>query len=233
MRSSFRSIQIVIVLICLFAGCEKSNEEDMVHIADNAFLQALIAGGVDSNGDGHISTMEAEDTESLLIPPSGIRDMTGLEAFINLDSLTITLNPLSGIDLSGNKALRYLMCTSCELNSLDLSNNLNLEELNCSRNRLSELDISFNQSLKKLSCKNNLLTSLDLSANSGLGSMVSCGNQLTSLDISMHPTLSLIGVDNMPMLIEVCVWVLPFPPEGVHVIQGFSPNIIFTSSCGR
>lgn len=233
MRSCFRNIQIVIVLICLFAGCEKSNEEDMVHVADSAFLQALIAGGVDRDGDGQISAKEAKDTESLLIPPSGIRDMTGLEAFINLDSLTITLNPLSGIDLSGNKALRYLVCTSCELSSLDLSGNLHLEELNCSRNRLSELEISFNQSLKKLSCKNNLLTSLDLSANSGLGSMVSCGNQLTSLDISMHPTLSLIGVDNMPMLIEVCVWVLPFPPEDVKVIRGFSPNIIFTSSCGR
>ena len=121
----------------------------------------------------------------------GGSDLTGLEAFINLDSLTITLNPLSGIDLSGNSALRYLKCTYCELISLDLSNNLQLEEVVCSRNLLPEIDIS------------------------------------------EHTSLTLIGIDNMPMLTEVCVWTLPFPPEGVTTLQGFSPNIIFTTTCSR
>ncbi len=37
----------------------------------------------------------------------------------------------------------------------------------------------------------------------------------------------------MPMLTEVCVWILPFPPEGVTVLQGFSPNINFTTTCSR
>jgi len=233
MQSNYRKIKALIVLIVLLAGCEKSIEEDIVHIPDSAFLSALIADGIDRNGDGQISNIEAEDTETLLIPPSGITDMTGLEAFINLDSLSITLNSLSGIDLSGNTALRYLSCTYCDLSSLDVSNNLLLEEIIVSRNQLSEIDISHNESLKKLYCKNNLLSSLDLSANSGLLTMISCGNQLTSLDISMHPTLTLIGVDNMPLLTEVCVWTLPFPPEGVTVLRGFSPNIIFTSSCSR
>ena len=143
--------------------------------------------------------MEAEATGTLLIPPSAIRDLTGLEAFINLDSLSITLNPLSSMDLSGNSALRYLMCTYCELTSLDLSN--------------------------------NLLTSLDLSANTGLTKMVTCGNQLSRLDISKHSALTLIGIDNMPMLTEVCVWTLPFPPSGVTTLQGFSPNINYITTC--
>jgi len=106
-----------------------------------------------------------------------------------------------------------------------------LEEVICSKNLLPEIDISHNQSLVKLFCKNNLLTSLDLSANTGLTLMVSCGNQLTRLDISKHTALTLIGVDNMPMLIEVCVWTLPFPPEGITVLQGFSPNINYITTC--
>ena len=215
------------------AGCDKSTPEQIVNIPDSAFLGGVIADGVDKNGDGFISYPEAEATESIRLPPSGITDLTGLEAFINLDSLTITLNPLSGIDLSGNSALKYLECTSCELSSLDLSNNLLLEELICNRNLLPEIDISPNQSLVKLVCKNNLLTKLDLSANSGLTKMVCCGNQLTRLDISMHSTLTIIGVDNMPMLTEVCVWTLPFPPEGVVVAHGYSPNIEFTTTCSR
>jgi len=231
MQSSFRLFAKWIIVICLFTGCDHIPQEETVHIPDNAFLKALIANGVDQDGDGLISNMEAEATKALLIPPSAIVDLTGLESFIQLDSLTITMNPLSGIDLSGNSVLRYLNCTYCELTLLDLSNNLLLEEINCSRNLLPEIDISHNQSLVKLTCKNNLLTSLDLSANRGLTKMVSCGNQLTQLDISMHPSLTLIGVDNMPMLTEVCVWTLPFPPEGVTVIKGFSPNINYITTC--
>jgi len=233
MQVYFRKISVVILAFGLFSGCENSTPEAKVHIPDMAFLGALTASGVDTNGDGQISFQEAEEPEALLIPPSGITDMTGLEAFINLDSLSITLNPLSGIDLSANSALRYLECTSCELATLDVSNNLLLEELICGRNLLSELDISNNQALVKLVCNNNLLTSLDLSAIRGLTKMISCGNQLSRLDISMHSSLVLIGVDNMPMLTEVCVWTLPFPPAGVTVLQGFSPNINFISTCSR
>jgi len=231
MYSCFRKISVLAVSICLYTGCDQSAQEEIVYIPDSAFLAALIANGVDQNSDKLISYTEAEGKGSLLIPPSGITDLTGLEAFIQLDSLSITLNPLEGIDLSGNRALRYLECSSCELTSLDLSNNLLLEELICNRNLLRDLDLSLNQSLVRLTCKNNLLTSLDLSANRNLIKMVSCGNQLTRLDISKHPTLTIIGVDNMPMLTEVCVWTLPFPPEGVSVIKGFSPNINFITTC--
>lgn len=233
MQIYFRKISVIILAFSLFFGCDNSTQEEIVHIPDSAFLDGLIGDGVDKNGDGLISYQEAEATEALLIPPSGITDLTGLEAFINLDSLSITLNPLTGIDLSANSALRYLECTSCELPALDVSNNLLLEELICGRNLLSELDISNNQSLLKLVCNNNLLTSLDLSAIRGLTKMISCGNQLSKLDISIHSSLILIGVDNMPMLTEVCVWTLPFPPAGVTVLQGFSPNINFISNCSR
>ena len=233
MQVYFRKISVVILAFILFSGCENSTPEAKVHIPDKAFLGALSASGVDTNGDGQISYQEAEATEVIVLPPSGIEDLTGLEAFINLDSLTITLNPLKGIDLSSNTALRYLEITSSELTSLDLSDNHLLEVLICGRNSLSELDLSNNQALLTMVCNNNLLTSLDLSAIKSLSKMISCGNQLTRLDISMHSALRLIGVDNMPMLTEVCVWTLPFPPEGVTVLQGFSPNITYTSTCSK
>jgi len=223
----------MILVLSLFSGCENSTPEAFVHIPDEAFLDGLIASGIDQNGDDLISYQEAEATKVIVLPPSGIQDLTGLEAFINLDSLTITLNPLKGIDLSSNTALRYLEITSSELTSLDLSDNRLLEVLICGRNSLTELDLSNNQALLTMICNNNLLTSLDLSAISSLCKMISCGNQLTRLDISKHSALRLIGVDNMPMLTEVCVWTLPFPPEGVTVLQGFSPNITYTSTCSK
>ena len=233
MHPFYRKVFFFFLFTGLLLSCEKAPPEILVEIPDKAFLQVLIDLGIDTDKLGQISEEEAEAVHTITVPPSGITDMTGLEAFTQLDSLTITLNPLTGIDLSGNSVLRYLECSSCELTVLDLSDNPKLEELICNRNLLQELDISQNQSLSRLTCKNNLLTSLDLSANAGLSLMVSCGNQLTRLDISMHPTLTVIGVDNMPMLTEVCVWTLPFPPEGIVVLQEFSPNIQYSTGCSR
>lgn len=233
MQAILKAFLASILVLSLVPGCDKSSGEDLVHIPSEAFLAALIANGADQNGDGLISYPEAEASISIRIPPSGITDLTGLEAFINLDSLSITLNPLDGIDLSANTSLSFLDITYCELKELELSANSLLETLDCSRNSLTELDLSGNQVLHTLKCKNNLLTNLDLSAVNSLEIMASCGNQLSSLDISMHPQLTVIGVDNMPMLTEVCVWTLPFPPEGIIVLQGYSPNIQYTTNCSR
>ena len=211
--------------------CENPEEKILVDIPDRSFLQGLINAGIDTDKDGKISTLEAKATRSILIPPSGIRDLTGLEAFVNLDSFSITLNSLAGIDLSANTRLRYLKCTSCDLASLDVSSNPALEEIICGRNQLEDLDVSQNRSLLRLSCNNNLLEDLDLSENTNLVKLISCGNQLTSLDLSKNASLKIIGFDNMPMLTEVCVWTLPFPPSGVTTLQEYSPNVSFTADC--
>jgi len=55
--------------------------------------------------------------------------------------------------------------------------------------------------------------------------MISCGNLLTELDISNNTQLVRIGFDNMPMLHEVCVWTLPFPPPGVELLMDYSLNV--------
>lgn len=226
-------IAAILLALTLFCGCDSAEKEEIVDIPDQAFLDALVANGVDHNGDGLLSYQEAEATFVLRIPPSGISDLTGLEAFVNLDSFTITLNPLEGIDLAANTSLNYLDITYCELHKLDLGTNLQLETLICGRNSLPGLDLSNNQQLKTLVVNNNQLSSLDLSTINSLITMISCGNKLSFLDISMHPELTKIGVDNMPMLTEVCVWTLPFPPEGITVLQEYSPNIQYTTSCSR
>ncbi len=231
------SFQHTMILMGLFSGllfgCENVPVESMVEIPDQAFLGALIHMGVDSNGDGKISQAEAESTHSLVIPPSGIQDLTGLEAFIHLDSFSITLNPLNSLDVRKNTSLTYLECTSCQLRELDVSQNTQLKTLVCGRNALEEMDLSQNAVMTKLVCNNNLLTHLDLSVNTALTFMISCGNKLTHLDISMLSSLTKIGYDNMPMLTEVCVWTLPFPPAGVVVLREFSPNLVYTASCNQ
>ncbi len=71
-----------LTLILLFSQCEKDPEP--VDIPDQAFLDALIKVGVDTNRDGIISFEEAEAIDTLLVYGEDITDLTGIEAFINL-----------------------------------------------------------------------------------------------------------------------------------------------------
>ena len=140
---------------------------------------------------------------------------------------------LETLDLSGNPELELLFLLGNELMGLDVVHNPNLQKIECSRNWIPELDLSANLLLSELTCKNNLLKSLDLSVNTALVVMACCGNQLSSINLSQNTKLRVIGIDNMASLREVCVWTKPFPPEGIKVLMGFSPNAFFTTECSN
>jgi len=83
-----------------------------VQIADYHFLNKLIGLGIDTDGDGQISSAEAEalsvlDVSGTYDTPGAIQDLTGIEAFINLDSLDCSWNQLTALDVSHNIALQY------------------------------------------------------------------------------------------------------------------------------
>ena len=241
-----------LALIVLFTQCEK--EHNPVNIPDDAFLNALIEEGVDTNGDGIISHAEAEAVISLDVYGENISDLTGIELFVNLVALFCGGNQLSSLNVSNNTALTQLWCGQNQLTSLDVSNNTALIDLICANNQLTSLDVSNNTALERLSCSTNQLTSLDVSNNTALTEL-SCGsnqlssldvsfnaalhfldcsyNQLTSLDVSNITALEWLDISEMPSLYEVCVWVVPFPPEGVLVNTTGSPNFYFTTECSK
>jgi hypothetical protein len=49
--------------------------------------------------------------------------------------------------------------------------------------------------------------------------------------VSNNNSLKGLSIDEMPTLFEVCVWVLPFPPEGVEIDTTGSPNVCFETDC--
>ena len=91
-----------LALIVLFTQCEKEPDFDPyepVDTPDHAFLNALIEEGVDTNGDGEISMGEAAAITSLDISEDSISDMTGIEKFVNLDTLLCYSNQISSLDV--------------------------------------------------------------------------------------------------------------------------------------
>lgn len=168
-----------------------------VEIPDTAFLHALIEDGVDTDEDGKISYAEAEavthiSVEGPLDEPGTITDITGIEAFVNLEHFNCGFNQLTSIDVSNNTALTKLVCRYNQLTSLDVTKNIHLYRdygfspygLDCSGNLLTTLDVSNNTSLKSLNCSYNALTTLNVSNNTGLDALICSGNQLTSLDVT-------------------------------------------------
>lgn len=216
-----------------------ANSEDIVDIPDTVFLNSLIYRGVDINGDSLISYNEAEAITYLVVPVyefclpgadcwPNMYDMTGIEAFTNLDTLfcngkltsldvsnCINLsmldcsgNYLTSLDVSGCQKLKHLNCGrkyfggfSREniLTSLNISNNTVLTYLEVTANNLSSLDISNNSALETMLCNENQLSSLDVSNNTALTSMEVSYNNLTSLDISNDTTLESLFCSSNPL----------------------------------
>ena len=182
-----RSFVISVLLLTTVIGL--SNAQN-VEIPDTAFLYALINEGVDTNGDSLISYTEAEVITYLQVDDEDISDMTGIESFINLDTLYCSWNELTSLDLSNCTALKTLDCMYNQLISLDVSNNTILTELICYDNQLTSLDVSNCIALESLSCEYNQLSSLDVSNCGALRSLWCDWNQLTSLDVSNNTILT-------------------------------------------
>jgi len=117
-----------------------------------------------------------------------------------------------------------------------------LETLWCHRNQLTSLDVSKNNALAYLGCSDNQLTTLDVSNQSDLLILWCGGNQLTSLDVSNNSFLGqhvgytfscFLEIGDMPSLEKVCVWTMPFPPEGFLLCADGSPNAYFTTDCSK
>lgn len=119
-----------------------------------------------------------------------ITNLKGIEFFPNLEELYCDNNQLTSLDVSQNKALKYLNCSENQLTSLDVSENIALQKLSCYRNQLTSLDVSQNTQLKELRCYGNQLTSLDVSKNTELTYLKCSYNRLTELDVSQNTKLT-------------------------------------------
>ena len=130
MKTVLYKVLFIFILPIVFTHCEK--EPDPITIPDDNFLKALIELGVDTNGDGVISPAEAAIITTLDVGGKNISDITGIEAFINLDTLWCSGNKLTSLDVSNNSALEKLRCSHNQLTSLDVSNNAALVTLGLS-----------------------------------------------------------------------------------------------------
>ena len=186
-------------------------EIDETNFPDDNF-RSYISSNFDADSSGSLSESELEAVTYISVSSgtAGISDLTGIEYFTALQSLSCYNNSLTNLDLSRNTALEYINCSGTgisnldvsgltqlkklycdnnDLSSLDISSCLALEELYCNDNNLIELDVSNNPNLKKLMCNNNSISTLDVSNNSLITDLYCNNNELTTLDVSNNIAL--------------------------------------------
>ena len=179
------------LLFLLLLASLSSFAQQYTLIPDVNFEKKLIALGLESGpADGKILTTKINTITILNLDYASIIDLTGIQDFVALKSLSCFTNQLTDVDISKNTALTYLFCASNKLTNLDTSKNPSLSYLSCGFNPLNSLDVTKNTALTDLACNSNQLSSLDVSKNTSLTYLSCNGNQFSSLDVTKNTALT-------------------------------------------
>ena len=113
-----------------------------------------------------------------------ITDVTGIEAFINLEKLKLSDMGITHLDVSNATNLRELELGFVSIDALDLSNNTNLTNLHLLLCDVGNSNCDFPSTL----------TTLDLSNNILLNQLLIFDTEIINLDLSNNPDIGFIEI---------------------------------------
>ncbi|WP_417197821.1 T9SS type A sorting domain-containing protein [Bizionia sp.] len=200
-------------------------------IPDSNFEQALIDLGYDTAIDGQVLTASIETQIFLTVNYASISDLTGIQDFEMLESLSCSYNNLTTLDVSQNSNLTSLNCQGNLLTSLNVNQNNNLRSLFCEGNQLTTLDVSQNTSLEGLYCINNEITNLDVSQNPLLETIKCSNNQLMSLNIKNGNNTNFFNFDAKDNPNLSCVEVDDVTYANANLSYGINGITVFSEDC--
>lgn len=180
MKTMIKKIGLILVLSFL-SGIANTQ---IVIVPDVNFKNKLILLGIDTNFDGDIQVTEALVPTNLNLNASNINNLTGIEAFVNLQNLFCESNQLTNLDVASLSNLQNLFCSDNQLTNLNLIGLTDLQTLSCTNNQLTNLDVSTLANLQNFNCDNNQLVSLNLTGSPNLEKLTCNENQLTSLNVT-------------------------------------------------
>lgn len=144
---------------------------------DTRFRQALL-------DEYHLETLEdIEKVTSLDLRYCNIQSLEGIKYFTNLETLDVSLNRLTSLDVSQNQKLRWLDAGNNQsMTQISLPDSL--EYLDCFDNGIREIDLSHLDQLWYLNMTANDLSTIDLSYNEQITHLFLDDNHLKTLDLS-------------------------------------------------
>jgi Leucine-rich repeat (LRR) protein len=176
--------------------------EQYTLIPDVEFEKRLINLGLDSGAtDGKVLTSNINTVKTLSVDPKIVADLTGIQDFAALETLTCNGasyyadgsggdGNLKVLDVSKNLNLLSLSCRANKISSIDVSKNTKLVSLEISGNKIATLNVTSNLSLQRLEFGSTLISSIDISKNLNLDRLDCSSTKITILDLSKNLNLS-------------------------------------------
>jgi hypothetical protein len=206
------------ICVQLEDGYEEENyTEGLTYIPDENLENWLVSEGWDDTVDGYVTNSQAAKQPSVAIYANDngafdengnlvygddrwsnrLTSLAGIEAFPNLENLTLVGNKLDSINMSQNEKLKYIYLDFNAFHKLDTSNNEDLIELATDNNE-NELEVDFtnNTKLEKLALPNSNVKEIELSNHPNLWRLSLGRNSLTSIDLTSLTSLELLYIDN-------------------------------------
>ncbi len=188
----------LLLLLLLFTGMVNAQ---IVNIPDAIFKAKLLSASpteqlaknfsdqwitIDANNDGEIQVSEAQAVKFLIVSHFQITDITGINSFSNLKTLTFRFCAVTALDLNAITSLNTLILFGMnELSNLQINNLTNLTELFAfSLYDLTTLDLSNLTNITRLTLQYSLLDNLNISNLTNLSELDCRGNRLTNLNIT-------------------------------------------------
>ena len=194
------------------SGCKAKDEG--VKVDRKTFPDAdlyIAAIEKDLDHDNKLSQSEIENATSIFL--NRAKDLTGLDVFTNLETISIRDREIIKCDFNHFTNLRTLSIEgSCESDQLDLSGNTKLEKIDINSKNLKKLVLPEGAPLKEISIESTSLEGIDLNGYKGLQKIKIDGNEvieglilgnlteLTELTCSSNATLYTLDVINCPKL---------------------------------
>ena len=212
------TIDIEGICVQLEDGYEQENYiEGLTYIPDENLENWLVSEGWDDTVDGYVTNSQAANQPIVAIYATDNGDfddngnlvygddrwsnrltsLAGIEAFPNLEILTLVGNKLDSVNMSQNEKLKYIYLDFNAFHKLDTSNNEDLIELATDNNE-NELEVDFtnNTKLEKLALPNSNVKEIELLNHPNLWRLSLARNSLTSIDLTSLKSLELLYIDN-------------------------------------
>tara|TARA_R100000935_G_scaffold36196_1_gene57096 strand:+ start:216245 stop:218233 length:1989 start_codon:yes stop_codon:yes gene_type:complete len=175
----------------------------IVTIPDANFKAELIAAGVDTNMDGEIQETEALATTTMSLD-SPITDLTGIEAFLNLETFQSIDIQTTSLDFTNNINLleiEVLDSSISPITAINISSCIALEELILSGTSITTLDCNFNTNLTALYIASNMfLETVFIKNGSDESSNMGAGSWLENWLIGNNPSLLYVCADEFQVV---------------------------------
>jgi len=148
----------------------------------------------DTGVDGRVETDEIASVTTLDLSGLNISDLTGIADFAALDTLIVSDNQLTYLDLTNNTNLTYLDVSGNPLTVLLVTDSDIIKAAS-----LTEAQNTTNENLLYIDISGTDIASIDLSNVPNLETFIATGSQLASLDVSGNANLADMDLTNCPL----------------------------------